>query len=464
MELFSRTQQAFKQSRVFHRAMELALCSVLMFGRRTITGMLSAGGKQFEDWSAAYRIFENNRFNRQLFFAPVIEAVSDALPDGSPFYTAIDDTIIRKRGKKIAGANWKRDPLGPQWHNNFIWGQRYLQMSAMLPDAKEAGRARGIPIDFIHAPTLKKPRKNASKEKWDEYNAAEKPDKVTVLGAKRLKELRDQIPCRKIICSVDGGFTNKEVFRNIPSNTAIIGRIRKDASLFASPESEGGIRRGRKKYYGAKLPTPEQIRQDESIPWQQVRAYAAGKMHEFDVKVMTPIRWKGSGDRDVLVLVIRPLAYRPKKGTKLCYRNPAYLISTDPTLPLEQLLQAYIWRWEIEVNFRDEKTLMGVGQAGVRTETAVQNLPAFQVATYSYTLLAAELSGSDFLLPAAKWQRRLPAGRLPTSKIQSLFRTEFWLPHLLQNKSEFVLNPSAAQTHFFSIHSPNSAICSALNG
>ena len=435
-----------------------------MFGRHTVTGMLSAGGKQFEDWSAAYRIFANNRFDRHLLFNPVIETVSYALPDDSPFFLSLDDTITRKRGKKIAGANWKRDPLGPQWNNNFIWGQRYLQMSAMLPDAKEKGRARGIPIDFIHAPTLKKPRKNAGKEKWDEYYTAEKPDKVTVLGAKRLKELRNQIHSRKIICSVDGGFTNKEVFRHIPENTVIIGRIRKDASLFASPAPEEGIRQGRKKFYGAKLPTPEQIRQDESVPWQQVQAYAAGKTHEFDVKVTAPIRWKGAGDRDVLVMIIRPLAYRPKKGARLSYRNPAYLICTDPTLPLEQLLQAYIWRWEVEVNFRDEKTLTGVGQAGVRTEAAVQNLPAFQVATYSYMLLAAELSGSHSSLPVPKWQRKLPEGRLSTNKIQSIFRTEFWLPHLLQNKSGFVQNSSGAQTHFFSMHSPVSAICSALNG
>jgi len=247
--------------------------------------MLSAGGKQFEDWSAAYRIFEKDRFDRQLLFAPVISTVHETLPEDTPFYIAIDDTTIRKRGKKISGTTWKRDPLGPAWHNNFIWGQRYLQMSAIMPDKVEEGRARGIPIDFIHAPTLKKPRKNASQAKWDEYNNTVKPDKVTVIGAKRLGELREQVPKRKIICSVDGAFTNKEVFRNIPANTAIIGRIRKDASLFALPFSEEGKQRGRKKYYGDELPTPEQTRQDDNIPWQQVRAYAAGKMHDFDIKL-----------------------------------------------------------------------------------------------------------------------------------------------------------------------------------
>jgi len=427
--------------------------------------MLSAGGKQFEDWSAAYRIFEKNRFDRQLLFEPIISAIHEMLPDDSPFYAAIDDTTIRKCGKKISGTAWKRDPLGPVWRNNFIWGQRYLQMSAIAPDKVEEGRARGIPIDFIHAPTLKKPHKNASQAKWDEYNSAVKPDKVTVLGAKRLGKLREQVQGRKIICSVDGAFTNKEVFRYVPANTAIIGRIRKDAAIFDLPYSQDGQRRGRKKYYGDKLPTPEQSRQNDKIPWQQVRAYAAGKMHDFDVKVISPVRWKGAGERDVLVLIIRPLAYRPKNGARLSYRNPAYLICSDPTLPIEQILQGYLWRWEVEVNFRDEKTLMGVGNAGVRTEAAVQNLPAFQVATYAYMLMAAELSGAALSnLPSPKWRNYTPSARLSTNNIQSLFRSEFWFPNTLQNKSGFALNSSDAQTHFFSMHSANSAILSAVNG
>ena len=427
--------------------------------------MLSAGGKQYQDWSSAYRIFQNNRFDRGMIFEPIIRSVAECLDNDAPFYAVLDDTIVRKRGRKVSGTAWKRDPLGPAFHNNFIWGQRYLQMSALLPDKNVSRRARGIPIDFIHAPTAKKPRKNAQQEEWDAYKAAQKPCKVTVLGSKRINELRSQVSNRKLICAVDGAFTNQEVFRNIPPNTALIGRIRKDAKLFAPPEAETGLRRGRKKFYGAPLPTPEQMRQDDTIPWQKVTAYAASKMHDFDVKVISPVRWKGSGERDVTVVIIRPLSYRPRKGAKLLYRNPAYLICTDISLPLEQLLQGYIWRWEIEVNFRDEKTIMGVGQAGVRTEAAVKNLPAFQVATYSYMLLAAELVNvSASSLPAPLWQRKTPNGRCSTQKIQSIFRCELWIPNFSENKRGFMHNLTLARTPFFSIHSPISAISSALNG
>ena len=436
-----------------------------MFGRRSVTGMLSAGGKQFQDWSSAYRIFQKNRFNRDMFFEPIIRTVAESLGENDPLYAVLDDTTVRKRGRKIAGTAWKRDPLGPAFHTNFIWGQRYLQMSVMLPDKKEEGRARAIPIDFIHAPSAKKPRKNAKQEEWDAYKAAQKPCKVTVMGSKRINELRNQVKERKLIFAVDGAFTNQEVFRNIPKNTAIIGRIRKDARLFAVPEDEKSIRRGRKKFYGAPLPTPEQMRQDNTIPWQTVSAYASGKTHNFDVKVINPVRWKGSGERDVMVVIIRPLAYRPRKGAKLLYRNPAYLICTDASLTLEQLLQGYIWRWEIEVNFRDEKTIMGVGQAGVRTEDAVKNLPAFQVATYSYMLLAAELSEtSASSLPSPKWQQKNHNQRCSTQKIQAIFRSEFWLPNFTENKNEFVQNSPSTRTRFYSIHSPNLAISSASNG
>jgi len=45
---------------------------------------------------------------------------------------SLDDTMIRKRGTKIAGTGWKRDPLGPAWQNSFSWGQRYLQKDYLL--------------------------------------------------------------------------------------------------------------------------------------------------------------------------------------------------------------------------------------------------------------------------------------------------------------------------------------------
>jgi hypothetical protein len=74
----------------------------------------------------------------------------------------IDDTLIRKRGHRIAGTSWRRDPLGPQFADNFIWASRFLQILLALPEhpAGPASAARAIPID-LHAPSLRKPSRRA---------------------------------------------------------------------------------------------------------------------------------------------------------------------------------------------------------------------------------------------------------------------------------------------------------------
>jgi len=110
------------------------------------------------------------------------------------------------------------------------------------------------------------------------------------------------------------------------------------------------------------------------------------------------------------LVVIKPLGYRLRNGSKLLYRQPAFLICTDPNLDLPMLAQSYVYRWEIECNHRDEKSLLGVAQGQVRNPQAVRRLPQLQVAGYSMVLLASLLS-SGFqrtaeYLPLAKWRRK----------------------------------------------------------
>ena len=74
---------------------------------------------------------------------------------------------------------------------------------------------------------------------------------------------------------------------------------------------------------------------------------------------------------------------------------------------------AYLARWEVEVNFRDEKTLLGVGQAQVRHAQSVARAPAFLVAAYSMLLWSnirvfGDRRTEDFeRLPA--WRNTQPA-------------------------------------------------------
>jgi hypothetical protein len=167
-ELFDQAKPAFMQERTFERARILATSSLVGLGRRTVSGMLCASAQQFTDWSAAYRLFERRRFDAQALFAPARREVVGRLGQDEPLVVMMDDTLIRKRGRKVHGAGWKRDSQGPPFCSNFVWGQRFLQVSAALPDRSVTGLAKGIPIDLTHAPSPTKPGKRATEAAWDE--------------------------------------------------------------------------------------------------------------------------------------------------------------------------------------------------------------------------------------------------------------------------------------------------------
>jgi hypothetical protein len=402
-------------------------------GRRTVSGLLCASGQQFVDWSAAYRLFEEERLCGAELFAPIRDTVCEHIPKDLPIVGSLDDTLLYKHGRKIAGASWRRDPLGPPFQTNFSWAQRFLQLSLILPEGALHSRGRAVPVDVVHAPTPKKPRKDAPADEWETYHKRKKEMSASIVGAHRIANLRQKLDAdpatreRPLVVAVDGGYTNKSGFRNIPEGTTLIGRIRKDAQLFLPPPETWGGGKGRRRSYGAPLQTPEQIRTDETIPWREVDAFAGGRVHSFQVKVIARARWKSAGPKDMMLIVIRPLSYRPRKGAHLIYKEPAFLICSDPALPLEKALQAYAWRWEIEVDFREEKTLLGMGEAQVRTPTAAQQVPVFAAACFALLHLAAHQAGLKHNgLPLPRWRRSAPPTRCSTAQLINRVRGELW--------------------------------------
>jgi hypothetical protein len=430
--LLNVSKSAFSNESSWRRARELALGELTCLGRHTITGLLTANGNQFLDWSSAYKIFSQQKINVSKLFNTALKTTINELDIRSNIVVSMDDTILKKTGKNIPGTAWRRDPLGPAFHTNFIWGQRFLQISMALPEHQGLSRSRAIPIDFHHCPTVKRPNKSADYETHKEYREEKKKQKLSTQGQLRLNKLRQDfdnqlLHDKNIIVGVDGSYTNKEVLKNLPDRMTLIGRIRKDTKLHNLPNAIEKV--GRKRVYGTQLPTPEEIRQSDDYPWSSVKAWAAGKEHDFDVKVVKNVKWRSAGQKHNLQLVVvRPLGYRLTKSSKILYRNPGYLLCTDNNLEIKELLQAYLWRWEIEVNFREEKTLLGCGQAQIRNPNSIESVPSFIVAVYSFLLLASHLANknNDGLLPRPLWYNKKENDRITTGDMINNFRYQLW--------------------------------------
>jgi hypothetical protein len=409
-------------------------------GKSTITGWLVSSGFQFKDWSASYKLFSKSRIDNDTLFSVVrneVVEMNDSKEEN--IYAHMDDTLFRKTGKKVSGTKWMRDPLGPPFSTNFVWGQRFLQISLSLSKNSGAVQSKSIPIDLIHCPLPIKPKKGVGDKEISEYKEQQKKMKLSKIGYERINLLRanlnnDGHKSKCLVMSVDGSYTNETVLKNINENVTIIGRIRKDAKLNKLPDPN---KIGRKKVYGEPLPTPEEIRQSDDYKWEEVQAWASGKIHTFNVKIIRNIRWRKSGTKNLQLVIIRPIPYRLTKLSRRLYRQPIYLICTDPELEIGKLVQAYLWRWGIEVNFKEQKTVLGCGKAQVRTEESCQNVPVFHTAVYSMLLTAAEKEKIEEL-PRPKWYKKTKESKPTTGDTLNHFRAANWSKTMSINYSNFI--------------------------
>jgi hypothetical protein len=102
------------------------------------------------------------------------------------------------------------------------------------------------------------------------------------------------------------------------------------------------------------------------------------------------VLWQGGArKRPLRLIVIAATPYKKRKSGKLYYHHPAFLLTTMLEGSTRKLLQIYFDRWQIEVNHRDEKDTLGVGQAQMWNPVSVPKQPALVVASYSALLLAA---------------------------------------------------------------------------
>lgn len=399
---------AFAQNRLWCRAVAQALGSLIAIGRRTLSRSLCALGHQQQDWSADYRLHARANWKPSHLFQTVLEK---ALPlcGGRYVIAAVDDTRLHKTGRHIQSAFYQRDPLSPKFRFNLMFGLRFLQISLLVPLYRtQKASARALPVRFEEVAALKHPRRKAPREEWAAYRQAVKKNNLSTHAVRIIRDLRGSLdqagePRKHLLIVGDGSFCNRTLFREAIERTQIIARARCDVKLCRRAAIPG-------RFYDSVKFTPEQIRQNESLAWCKARLFHGGQWRKVRFKEISGIYWQsGAGQRPLRVFVVAPIPYQAPGRKRKYYRRPAFLLTTDLRGTAREMLQAYFDRWQIEVNHREEKDTLGIGQAQVRSPLSVPRQPALAVASYSALLLAALLafgpSRSAHYQPLPKWRR-----------------------------------------------------------
>jgi hypothetical protein len=438
----------FPQSRSYLRAVRQALGVLICLGRRTLSRIIWTNGGQHKDWRADYFLFSRCRWDPAQLFTPIVQRALCWCP-GRYIGVAIDDTRLHKTGPRIQQAFFQRDPLSPKFYVNLMFGLRFLQASLLVPLFRQSKvGTRALPIAFEEVSVVKHPRRKLPKiqpgkkgnpgkkkanlplspleQEWKQYRAAQKLHNLSTHFVDLIRRLRTTFDAcgaghKILLLAVDGSFCNRTVFTVVVRGVELIARARKDIRLCFRAED------GSRRFYGVQKLTPEQVRIDDSRPWKATTVFYGGKRRKVEYKEVSKIFWQGGArKRPLRLLVVRPTRYRKLHSGRWYYRRPAYLLTTVVNGTVRQLLQIYFDRWQIEVNHREEKDTLGVGQAQLRNFVAVPKQPAFAVASYSSLLLAslqafgAERGQAYAALP--KWRRR--AARPSALDLITLLRKE----------------------------------------
>lgn len=410
--LLNAYSSVFAQQRIHQRAIRLALAHILAPGCRTISRVIAACGLEQVDWSADYRLFSRAKWSHRRLFDPVIKQSLDYFSAQDFITLAGDFTHLPKVGTHIPNVRCMRDPMSPPFHVNLIYGLRFVQFSVLLPLynlGDQTDSPRSIPVAFDEIPSPKKPGSKATEEAIQIYNQERKSRKSTKMSLDSLIEVRksfDQAGAadKTLICALDGSFTNKIYFTATLDRIELVCRARKDARLcYRAPE-------GSRRFYDVNSFTPESVRQNESIPFETCELFHGGAWRSIRYKEIKEVYWRNGAKRKVVrLIVLAPIPYRLTKKSRTYYRQPAYLLTTDLKRPAHVLIQAYLDRWQIEVNHREEKSDFGLGDAQVRNEKSVPRQPAFTVALYAMMLLAAlqayGAKRTDEYLTLPKWRK-----------------------------------------------------------
>ena len=405
-------ENIFAQERSLDRAIALAFGILCGVGKRTITRAITFHGNGQKDWSADYKLFSRSQWEPRSLFNPILQTAIQE-HNLKRIVVSADDTRVWRTGKHVPQAQWHRDPMGPPFHTNLRWGHRFLQASLVLPLYQENGQSssRSVPVRFEMAPVVKKPGKLATEEQIQMYRQEKKVKNLSVQYVTTIQELRQHLnesghSDKPLSSVVDGSFCNRTVFRHdwAKENVTVTARCRKDIVLCKRG-------RGARRFYGKKKFTPEMVRRRDSLaPWQQADIFHGGCFREVRYKEVAGVYWQSGGQkRELRLLVVAPVGYRLIKKGRKYYRQPAYLLTTDLTTPASQLIQDYFDRWGIEVNHRDEKEILGVGEAQVWNEQSVSKVPALLVAMYSWLLLGGLAcygpTRTQEYEPLPKWRR-----------------------------------------------------------
>src|SRR3954468_9966682 len=237
----------FLQRRTWRRAELLLIGAILAPGKRTVTSLLRIAGLGRERRFTNYdRVLNRAAWDARAAARLLLGLLVAAFAPSGPVLLGIDDTIERRRGKRISAKGIYRDPVRSS-KGRFVKasGLRWLSQMLLAP-VPWAGRVWALPFLTALAPSERYCRERGRRHK-----------KLTDWARQLALQARRWLPGREVVLLGDGGFAALELLAALARHGLVcITRLRLDAALYepAPPRRPGTV--GRPRTQGARPPNP----------------------------------------------------------------------------------------------------------------------------------------------------------------------------------------------------------------
>src|ERR1700752_3942118 len=120
---------------VWYHAQVLVIGALLTPGQRTVTAILSVMGlRQSRHFQNYHRVLNRARWSSRAVSQRLLLVLVQVFVPRGPIFLGLDDTVERRRGKKITAKGIYRDPVRSS-HSHFVKtsGLRWLSAMVLVP-------------------------------------------------------------------------------------------------------------------------------------------------------------------------------------------------------------------------------------------------------------------------------------------------------------------------------------------
>lgn len=177
----------------FAKVMVLVCGSILTPGRRTVAASIRVMGLSEGNFSKYHRVLNQAQWS-PLLLSRLLSAliITSLLAPGQPLLLAIDDTLERRKGRRLSLRGWFRDPLSKT--GSKVSALRWVCLAALVP-VPWSRRPWALPFMTVAAPSAKVRKKLGKQHRT-----------AVALASVLVARLRRWHPKREMVLLADGGF------------------------------------------------------------------------------------------------------------------------------------------------------------------------------------------------------------------------------------------------------------------